>query len=142
LISLLADHPDLIASAEADKAFWLLTDERLRAMYSAARAGQSFLELAPVKLPAPSAKQVLSGKYSDAKDPRGQLAAMIQGLEHKHSMLAQQGLAKSLADAKRGGGDPELVRLQALLAVARGKGDRELVEQLMEKIASNRKQAD
>jgi len=34
------------------------------------------------------------------------------------------------------------VRLQALLAVARGKGDHELAEQLMEKIASNRKQAE
>ena len=67
---------------------------------------------------------------------------MLTALEHKQSMLAQQGLAKSLAEAKRGGGDPELVRLQALLAVATGKGDRELVEQLMEKIASNRKQAD
>jgi len=142
LISLLADHSDLIASPEADKAFWLLTDERLRAMYSAARAGQSFLELAPVKLPAPSAKHVLSGKYSVAKDPRGQLVAMVTQLEHKQSMLAQQELGKRLAEAKRGGGDPELVRLQAQLAVARGKGDRELVEQLMEKIASNRKQAD
>ena len=142
LISLLADHPALIASPEADKAFWLLTDERLRAMYSAARAGQSFLELAPVKPPAPSAKQVHSGKYSDAKDPRGQLVAMLERLEQKHAMLAQQGLAKSLAEAKRGSGDPELVRLQALLAVARGKGDHELAEQLMEKIASNRKQAE
>ena len=142
LISLLADHPSLIASPEADKAFWLLTDDRLRAMYSAARVGESFLELAPVKLPEPSANHVLSGKYSVAKDPRGQLVAMVTQLEHKQAMLARQGLAKSLAEAKRGGGDPELVRLQALLAVARGKGDRELVEQLMEKIASNRKQAD
>ena len=49
VISLLADHPSLIATVEADKAFWLLTDARLRDMYSAARAGQSFLELAPVQ---------------------------------------------------------------------------------------------
>jgi hypothetical protein len=142
LISLLADHPSLIATAEADKAFWLLTDTRLRDMYSAARAGQSFLESAPVQLPPPSAKQVLSGKYSESKDPRAQLLAMITALSQKQAMLAQQGLQKSLAEAKRGGGDPELVRLQALLAVAQGKGDRELVEQLMEKIASNRKQAE
>jgi hypothetical protein len=67
---------------------------------------------------------------------------MVEALERKQTMLAHQGLAKSLAEAKRGSGDPELVRLQTLLAVATGKGDRELVEQLMEKIASNRKQAD
>jgi DNA primase len=145
LVSLLADHPSLIASTEADKAFWLLTDARLRDMYSAARAGQSFLELAPVKLPAPSAKQVLSGKYSESKDPRAQLLAMVAALEQKKTLLAQQGLQKSLAEAKRGGSDPELVRLQTHLAIAQRKGDRELVEQLMEKIekfASNRKQAE
>ncbi|HEY5922436.1 MAG TPA: DNA primase [Kofleriaceae bacterium] len=142
LISLLAAHPSLIATAEADKAFWLLTDERVRSMYSAARAGQSFLELAPVQLPPPSAKQVLSGKYSESKDPRAVLLAMIAALEQKQTMLAHQGLQKSLVEAKRGGGDPELVRLQTHLAIAQRKGDRELVEQLMEKIASNRKQAE
>jgi DNA primase len=145
LISLLADHPNLVASTEADKAFWLLTDARLRDMYSAARAGQSFLELAPVQLPPPSAKQVLSGKYSESKDPRAQLLALISSLEQRQTMLAQQGLQKSLMQAKRGGADPELVRLQTHLAVAQRKGDRELVEQLTEKIekfASNRKQAE
>jgi hypothetical protein len=145
LICLLADHPSLIASPEADKAFWLLTDARLRDMYSAARAGQSFLELAPVQLPPPSAKQVLSGKYSERKDPRVQLLAMIGALEQKQTLLAQQGLQKSLVEAKRGGSDPELVRLKTQLAVAQRKGDRELVEQLTEKIekfASNRKQAE
>jgi DNA primase len=145
LISLLADHPNLVASTEADKAFWLLTDARLRDMYSAARAGQSFLELAPVQLPPPSAKQVLSGKYSESKDPRAQLLALISSLEQRRTMLAQQGQLKSLVQAKRGGADPELVRLQTHLAVAQRKGDRELVEQLTEKIekfASNRKQAE
>jgi hypothetical protein len=70
---------------------------------------------------------------------------MIAALEQKKDLLAQQGLQRSLAEAKRGGGDPELVRLQTHLAVAQRKGDRELVEQLMEKIekfASNRKQAE
>jgi DNA primase len=145
LISLLADHPSLIASAEADKAFWLLTDERLRAMYSAARAGQPFLELAHVQLPPPTVKLVLSGKYSGSKDPRAQLLAMLAALEQKQQLLAQHGLQKSLAEAKRGGSDPELVRLKTHLAVAQRKGDRELVEQLTEKIekfASNRKQAE
>jgi hypothetical protein len=114
-------------------------------MYSAARAGQSFLELAPVQLPPPTAKHVLSGKYSESKDPRAQLLAMLSSLEQKQGLLARHGLQKSLAEAKRGGGDPELVRLKTHLAVAQRKGDRELVEQLTEKIekfASNRKQAE
>jgi hypothetical protein len=88
---------------------------------------------------------VLSGKYSESKDPRAQLLAMIAALEQKRTLLAQQGLQKSLAQAKRGGADPELVRLQTHLAVAQRKGDRELVEQLteqIEKLASNRKQAE
>jgi DNA primase len=72
VISLLADHPSLIATAEADKAFWLLTDARLQAMYSAARAGQSLLDLAATsgQLPPPTIVHVLSGKYADSKDPR------------------------------------------------------------------------
>src|SRR5262249_59264754 len=81
LITLLAAHPALIATAEADKAFWLLTDARLRDMYSAARDGGSFLELAPVRLPPTTAKHVLSGKYALTKDPSSSLAAMTRNLE-------------------------------------------------------------
>ena len=133
-MSLLADHPLLIASPEADKAFWLLTDETLRAMYSAARDGQSFLELAPVHLPTPIAKLVLSGKYQDHKDARGQLVAMTQGLEQRKQAFEKAGLRKQLGAAKHGTSDKELVRLQARLAEAQRKGDHELVEQLMVEI--------
>ena len=96
-------------------------------------------------LPPPTAQLVLSGKYAESKDPRATLAAMIAGLEQRVAMIAQKGLESSLSQAKRGGVSPELVRLQAQLAVAQRKGDRELVEQLMaeiEKLASNRKQAE
>lgn len=93
-------------------------------------------------LPPPTAQLVLSGKYAEAKDPPATLVAMVAGLEQRGHMLAQRGLESSLSAAKRGGVSPELVRLQAQLAVAQRKGDRELVEQLMEQISSNRKQAD
>jgi DNA primase len=142
LVSLLADHPSLIASTEADKAFWLLTDDRLRAMYSAAREGKSLLlQSAPVELPQATAQHVLSGKYSDCKDPPGQLAAMTRQLENRKSMLEQNELKKSLVQSQRGG-DRELARLLAQLAVAERNGDRELVDQLTVKISSNRKQAE
>jgi DNA primase len=141
VLSLLADHPSLLSTPEADRVSSLLTEPRLQAMYSAARAGQSFLELASM-LPPPTAQHVLSGKYAESKDPSAQLRALVASLEQRASMLASKGLERTLSQSKRGGGDPELVRLQAQLAVAQRKGDRELVEQLMEQISSNRKQAD
>lgn len=93
-------------------------------------------------LPPPIAQHVLSGKYVEAKDPSAQLAALVGNLEQRRVMIAQKGLEKSLAQSTRGGADKDLVRLQAQLAVAQRKGDRELVEQLTAQISSNRKQAE
>ena len=94
-------------------------------------------------LPPPTAQHVLSGKYAEAKDPAAQLVALVGSLEKRRTMLAQRGLSKSLSAAQRGAAvDPELVRLQAQLAVAQRKGDLELVEQLQAQISSNRKQAE
>jgi DNA primase len=129
LIALLADHPLLIATAEADKAFWLLTDARLRAMYSAARDGQSFLELAPVQLPPSTAKLVLSGKYASAKDPPSSLAAMTRNFEARKASVDRVELQKSLADARRRG-DHDLARHLAQRAEAAGRGDHELATKL------------
>jgi DNA primase len=133
LITLLADHPALIATAEADKAFWLLTDARLRDMYSRAREGQSFLELAPVQLPPPLAKHVLSGKYADAKDPASSLAAMTRNLEARKVGVGLANLKNSLVDARRRG-DHDLARMLALRAVAERRGDRELADRLAEEV--------
>ncbi|HUS33183.1 MAG TPA: DNA primase [Kofleriaceae bacterium] len=142
VFSLLADHPSLLTTPDADRVSSLLTEPLLQAMYSAARAGQSFLELASTMLPPPTAQRVLSGKYAESKDPSAQLRALLGSLDQRASMLAQNKLEKSLSQSKRGGMDPDFVRLQTQLAVAQRKGDRELVEQLMEQISSNRKQAD
>ncbi len=140
LVMLVADHPKLIASAEADKAFWLLTDARLQAMYREARAGQSFLELAPVHLPANTARLVLSGKYSEAKDPLVQLAKMASNLELRSTMGVRNDMRQRMVDAQRRG-DRDGARLLAQLAEAERKGDRELAQRLTEEM-SNRKQAD
>jgi DNA primase len=126
LLALLADHPSLIASPEADKAFWLLTDTRLQAIYTAARAGASVLELAPVQLPPPTAQHVLSGKYAGAKDPIALLAQMTVGFEGRRQKLDKAELLKSMQEAQR-------------------RGDRELARRLAQEasgISSNRKQAD
>ncbi|HEY0195762.1 MAG TPA: toprim domain-containing protein [Kofleriaceae bacterium] len=128
LITLLADHPQLIATVEADKAFWLLTDARLRAMYSAARTGQSLLELAPVQLPPTTAQHVLTGKYA-AKDPMASLTAMTKNLEARQVTVRLMEITKQLADAKRRG-DDELARSLTSELIAERTGNRELATQV------------
>jgi len=142
VIQLLTDHSSLIGSPEADKAFWLLTDDTLRDMYSAAREGKSLLELAPLKLPSSYAKSVMSGKYSDHKDPPAALRGLLEQLEVRKAMIEQAGFQKKLADAKRGTSNPELMRLEIQLAIARKTGDLESVKRLEGEISSNRKQAE
>jgi DNA primase len=145
LISLFADHPTLIATSEADRAFWLLTDGRLRDMYSAARAGQVKLqELASTHLPSSSAAHVLSGKYIDSKDPRAALLTMIVNLECRKAGVDLVDLKKAMTEAYRRG-DRDLARRLAQLAEAERKGDRELVARLRESLANettNGKQVD
>jgi hypothetical protein len=145
LISLLADHPMLIATAEADKAFCLLTDARLRAMYSAARDGLALLELAPAQLPPPTAQHVLSGKYASAKDPVLSLAAMTRNLEARKANAARMAFRKGLIDAGRRG-DQQLAREMSQRASAAGisadRGNHELVMKLAdERMASAEKSA-
>ncbi len=136
VICLLADHPSLIATAEADKAFWLLTDARLRDMYSAARDGQPLLELAPVQLPKPTAEYVLSGKYAETKDPRAALVKMVDGLELRSSALSRSNMASEMKDANRRG-DQKRASLLAQLAVAERKNDRDEVARLKDLLAQS-----
>ncbi|MGN6109164.1 MAG: DNA primase [Kofleriaceae bacterium] len=149
LIALLADHPSLIATAEADRAFWLLTDARLRDMYSAAREGHSLIELAPVRLPKPTAAHVMSGKYTDSKDPHGALVSMTRNFEARKQGIANPAkLSSELEETSRQmaaaqqRGERELARLLARLAMAQRNGDRALVARLTDEISSNRKQVD
>ncbi|MGE0402966.1 MAG: DNA primase [Kofleriaceae bacterium] len=143
VITLLADHPSLIATAEADKAFWLLTDARLRDMYSAARDGQPLLESAPVQLPKPSAEYVLSGKYAETKDPRAELLKMVTNLGLRSSIANPGSLGASLQDtlarmkdAERRG-DRKRASLFAQLLQAERKSDREEIVRLKDLLAQS-----
>ncbi len=142
VIQLLTDHRSLIGSPEADSVYWLLTDETLRAMYHAAREGKSFLELAPLLLPEPIAKSVLSGKYSDHKDPPAALRGLLEQLGIRKAKLEQAGFQKKLTAAKRGTSNPELMRLEIQLAIARKTGDLDAIKRLEGEVSSNRKQAE
>jgi DNA primase len=123
VLALLADHPGLVATEDADKAFSLLTDGRLRDMYSAARQGQSMLEFAHAHLPQPTADLVLSGKYAAAVDPKARLVALTDHLVRRASDVGLRSLGQRLAEAKRG-------------------GDHELERRLVAEILSTRKQVD
>jgi DNA primase len=111
LVMLLADHPELMATADADRAFSLLTDVRLRAICSAARLGQTFLELAPALLSADVAQAVLSGRYADQPQPAAQLAAMADNLQQHARTVELQALQKQMIEAQRRGDRDEARRL-------------------------------
>ena len=91
-------------------------------MYSAARDGLSFSELA-TRVPNQTAEHVLSGKYVEAKNPPALLAEMAGNLANRKATADRTDLKKSLADAQR-------------------RGDRELQRQLAQLATSSRKQVD
>jgi hypothetical protein len=133
VIALCTDHPDLVSTSEADRAFSLLTDARLRDICSAARAGQSLVDLAtsPASgLPETATSLVLSGKYAADTDPRARLAAMAQNLHHRKV---------SSGPGRKG---EVMAELQAQMAEAQRKGDRELARRLAHEIVTIRKQVD
>jgi DNA primase len=123
VLALLADHPNLLATADSIGVFSLLTDARLRDMYSASREGRAFTELAPVHLPPVHAELVLSAKYVSETDPHGRLTALTSGLRRRveHERLKQ---------------------LHARMTEARRHGDRDLERRLAAEIVSTRKQVD
>ncbi len=135
VITLLADHSSLIATVEADKAFWLLTDTRLRDMYSAAREGRSLHEQAPVQLPKSSAEHVLSGKYAETKDPRAELIKMTTNLTQRAATVGRNELEKSFIEADRSG-NRDRARLLMQLAIAERKGDHEAAARIKTSLAS------
>ncbi len=103
LVALLADHPSLLATADANGVFSLLTDARLRDMYSAALRGGSLMDLAPVHLPAASTKTFLEGRYASATDPQRQLLDMIAGLRNAQQQRRALELRRQLGEAQRRG---------------------------------------
>jgi DNA primase len=123
LIALLADHPALVATAETLGVFSLLTDGRLRDMYSAARTGRPFVELAPMSLPLASAELVLSAKYAAEPDPRLRLEQMALHLRRPSERAGIAELKRRMDEANR-------------------QGDRALARQLFNEIVSTRKQVD
>ncbi len=76
LIALLADHPNLVNIAEQMAVDSLLTDSRLRDMYSAAREGRPLLSAAPDDAPEITT-HVMAGSFAKVPDPARTLEEMV-----------------------------------------------------------------
>jgi DNA primase len=125
LLAILAEHPQLRETAEQNSVFSLLTDERLRDMYCAARQNRSYLSNPsewPEDLSALVAKQMLAGAYADVKDP-------------KHCLIEAIGGLKRLQRAK-------LAALKREAQTAKRRGDVELERKLVREILITRRQVD
>lgn len=123
LFALLSDHSPLVGSLIANEAVSLLTDPRLRDMYSQLQAGQRVEDVAQALLPPMSVAVVLSGKYRQEAAPEHRLGLMASALKQRYKTS-------------------EATRLQARLVEAQRQGQHALVRELAEQIVSLRKQVD
>jgi DNA primase len=109
LIAILADHPSLLELAETLEIRSLLTDSRLRDMYSAARQGSDMLSGAPPEISDIVAREVFAGSYASVEDPKRTLTEALAQL--RQSRLADEiaDLSQQIKEAERRG-DAALAR--------------------------------
>jgi DNA primase len=122
IFAILADHPDLLEDADQLGIRSLLTDSRLRDMYSRRLAGQSFLDAAPPDISALVAKEVFSGAYAKVSNPRQTLHDAVRMLRSQTLEQEQDALSRAIHDAQR-------------------RGDNALVKQLFQRQIQTRNQA-
>jgi DNA primase len=103
LFAILADHPDLLPDAEHLGIRSLLTDARLRDMYSRRLSGQSFLDAAPQDISDHVARAVLSGAYAAVSSPRRTLLDAVRMLRSEQLELELARLHRAAKDANRRG---------------------------------------
>lgn len=123
MLALLADHPDLLETAEENDVFSLLTDARLRDMYCAARRGQPVIAALPDDAGSTIAKHVLSGAFASVHDPRHTLLETVARLKHVRTRA-------------------RLAELQRRAETAKRRGDAELERELVREILSTRRQGE
>ncbi len=107
ILAILADHPKLMELAEQQGVFSLLTDARLRDMYSAAREGEPLMSAAPDELSPLVVKRMLASAYANVTDPSRCLTEAVTGLKrardraHLRTLQQQANQAKRIGDSKR-----------------------------------------
>lgn len=122
IFAILADHPDLLEDADQLGIRSLLTDSRLRDMYSRRLAGTSFLDAAPPDISALVAREVFSGSYAKVSNPRQTLHDAVRMLRSQTLEQEQDALSRAIQDAQR-------------------RGDSALVKQLFQRQIQTRNQA-
>jgi len=109
LLAILADHPVLLPYAEELGVGSLLTDARVRDMYSAAQAGGSIVDAAPPEISDIVAKVVFAGSYESVQDPRRTLTEAMRMLQRDAMDGELSELKRQIKDAERRG-DTQLAR--------------------------------
>jgi hypothetical protein len=103
LLAILADHPTLWETAETLEIRSLLTDARLRDMYSAARQGADMLSAAPPEISDIVAREVFAGSYASVEDPRRTLVEAVHQLRQSRIADEVAELQRRIKDAERRG---------------------------------------
>lgn len=103
VLGILADHPELLQDAERLGVRSLLTDVRLRDMYSAALAGGSLIDAAPSEISDIVAREVFSGSNAALADPLRTLTQAVGSLRVFAIDAELKQLALMTEDAKRRG---------------------------------------
>ncbi len=124
VLGILADHPDLYPEAEKIGVKSVLTDVRLRDMYSAAQDGRDLLDVTPLELRDLVVRKVLGGEFRDVPNPRKTLQNAVATLIRARLEAEARDLDQRAQEAKRRGDDDlarELVvrRLQTLKEAAK-----------------------
>jgi DNA primase len=109
LLAIIADHPSLLPYAEELGVRSLLTDARVRDMYSAAQAGGSIVDAAPPEISDIVAKVVFAGSYESVQDPRRTLTEAFRMLQRDVMDGELADLKRQIKDAERRG-DTQLAR--------------------------------
>jgi DNA primase len=109
LLALLGQYPELLRVAEELDVLSLLTDARLRDMYSAARGGQPLWTCIPVEISPEIAEHVLSGAKRSIAQPERSLREAVDNLRAKRSRAERDGLLREMEQARLRG-NHELAR--------------------------------
>jgi DNA primase len=109
LFAILEQQPALLDEAEGLGIGSLLTDERLRDMYSRRLPGQSFLDAAPKDFSQIVAPRLLSGEFTRLDNPRRVLHETVNMLKSERLEHELAAIARRIKDAARRG-DSTLAR--------------------------------
>ncbi len=104
----------------------LLTDDRLRDIYSAALHGTSFLDAVPPdsrEIGDLVAREVCSGAYAKITDPRRTLRETVRNLQSKSLQSDLERIDRDLKDADRRGDNALAKQLFSLQIETRNKAE-------------------